>query len=107
MQTRDKSGRFVKGSKGYWGGKKGDKRLSDENHWNWKGDNVSYSQLHKWARKQFIVEYCWLCESTGRLEMANINGIYTKSGSTWAVLCVRCHRMIDCHPFMTRKSMVR
>jgi hypothetical protein len=84
----------------YWLGKKGDPRISGENHNQWKGDNVGYPQLHKWARKQFgNPRECWLCGATGRIEMANINGVYTKSGGTWAALCVRHHRLLDKHPF--------
>lgn len=108
-QNRDKSGKFQKGGKGYWAGKSGDPRLrSGENHPQWKGNIVSYSQLHRWARKQFgNPRFCWLCEKTGRIEMACINGIYTKLESTWAALCVKCHRMFDQHPFMKNDVAAR
>jgi DNA-binding transcriptional ArsR family regulator len=99
MIERDAKGRFING--GYWEGKKGDPRLSGENHWNWRGDNVTYPQLHKWARKQFgNPRFCWLCErSPDRIEMACINKLYTKSQATWAALCARCHRILDNHPY--------
>ena len=97
--TRDNKGKFTGGS--YWSGRKGDPRLKGKNHWNWHGDNVGYSTLHKWARKQFDgPDFCWLCgRDNCRIDMACINKVYTKSGATWAKLCVRCHRMLDGHPF--------
>lgn len=102
MIQRDKRGRFIDG--GYWEGKKGDQRLTGERHWNWQGNSAGYSALHKWARKQFgNPGFCWLCErSPKRLEMACINRIYTRSGSAWAALCVRCHRILDGHPYMRK-----
>jgi transposase-like protein len=98
-QARDGEGKFTEGGAGYWKGKAGDPRLSGENNHNWKTE-VSYSQLHKWARKQFgNPRSCWLCGRAGRIEMACINGVYTKEGSRWAALCCRCHRRLDGHPF--------
>jgi len=105
--TRDNLGRFTGGS--YWQEHKGDTRLQGPNHWNWSGDTVGYSALHKWARKQFAgPDYCWLCGKTDcRVEMACINKVYTRSGSTWAKLCVRCHHIIDGHPFSPWKVETR
>jgi hypothetical protein len=101
---RDSKGKFI-GGPGYWRGVKGDPRLTGARHWNYRASN-SYSSLHKWARKQFApLVSCWVCGAQPkRLEVACINRVYTREGATWAVLCVRCHRTLDNHPYM-RHSM--
>ncbi len=107
-QKRNQSGQFESGGSGYWTGRKGDPRLQGENHPQWKPNVVSYGQLHKWARKQFSnLTFCWLCEQPGRIEMACINGAYTKLEATWAALCVKCHRILDRHPFMRNNVEAR
>ncbi len=68
----------------------------------WKGDEVSYSGLHK----RFVRHYgnakdhsCTTCESTvkegKRMEWANLSGEYKWEREDWTVMCAKCHRHYD------------
>lgn len=78
--------------------KKGDPRISGENHKDWKGDNVSYGGIHKWiAKKLGKPMMCQLClTNTKRMyHWANISGEYNRDISDWIRLCVPCHKKYD------------
>ena len=70
----------------------------------WKGDDISYSGIHKWIKKQWgIAERCdnKSCKGLGaRFEWANISKKYIKENYTrnredWMQLCSFCHRQYD------------
>lgn len=71
-------------------------------HYNWKGDNVGYGQLHKWVRanlgKPSLCENC-LTTSAKIYDWANISGEYLRDLSDWARLCRPCHKLIDNHNY--------
>lgn len=70
-----------------------------EKHHHWKGDNVSYSGLHKWINKYFGKAIkCEQCGKTGTgkfIQWANIDGFYMRSREHWKSLCASCHRIFD------------
>ena len=71
-----------------------------ENHFNWKGNKVSYRALHRWVHH-------WLgepkkCEFCGRIKdtpksihWANKSGRYLRDLTDWISLCVQCHKEYD------------
>ena len=68
-----------------------------EKNYNWKGDKVGYSALHKWVYKVLgKAKKCGNCETAeGRIEWANISGEYKRSVSDWEQLCRKCHMIKD------------
>lgn len=71
---------------------------SGENHYLWKGDAVQNGQLHAWIRKELFKVYpkkCYWCESTKRVEAANITGVYNRDISNFLPLCKKCHNDFD------------
>ena len=78
-----------------------EKRVSqfrNENSWNWKGDNVSYSGNHKWiARKKGKPSFCAHCKTitAKRFEWANISREYKRDVDDWISLCKKCHWAYD------------
>ena len=70
----------------------------NENHHYWKGDNVSYSGLHKWvARKLGKPKRCDKCGdvNANRYNWSNISGKYLRDLSDWWRLCCKCHWSYD------------
>lgn len=66
-----------------------------ENHNKWKGENVSYSGLHKWVNKYKGKAFgCTVCGSQRkqRYEWANISGEYKRDLDDFESKCVPCHR---------------
>lgn len=63
----------------------------------WKGDEVSYVQLHQWVeRHRPKTGACSGCGATGcRTEWANVSGEYRRDLDDWVELCVSCHRKAD------------
>ena len=64
----------------------------------WKADDVSYSGLHRWVRKNVgIKDYCEHCLRRGlsRYDLANKTGIYDRQPENWITLCRRCHIEFD------------
>ena len=63
----------------------------------WKGDEVSYRQLHKWVYtnlgKPSLCEYCG--ETRGRIEWANKSHKYKRDLKDWLMLCKKCHVAYD------------
>lgn len=78
---------------------KGKKRtdIIGENHWLWKGDKVSYGNLHLWVRRHLgEPSKCIYCgKSKGRLHWANISRKYKRDLKDFMSLCVSCHKKYD------------
>ncbi len=70
-------------------------QLKDKNS-NWKGNRVSYNALH-----QFIARYkpkpklCEFCGKEKKLELASIDGKYTRNVNHYKWLCRGCHTELD------------
>ena len=107
---RDKSGRFIKGSGGYWTGQKLSyehrQKLSEshigqkisQEHPLWVGEDVSYPALHSWVRRHLgTPQYCEHCGSTDKshYEWANKSGNYKRDLDDWLRLCKSCHHRYD------------
>ncbi len=62
---------------------------------NWKGDKVSYAQLHQWVRKYLPApNLCDNCKQVPPYDLAN-KGVYNRDFSNWEYLCRRCHIVGD------------
>jgi hypothetical protein len=68
-------------------------QLSEENNVNWKGDNVSYRNLHRWVeRKLGKAIKCVKCgKSEGRIHWSNNDHLYKRNTEDWTQLCPKCH----------------
>jgi hypothetical protein len=67
-----------------------------EKHWGWKGDEVGYSALHKWANKNVPKpEKCNNCKQKPPYDLANISQKYLRVISDWEWLCRSCHMKKD------------
>lgn len=79
-----------------------EKRMANatgEKHWGWKGDDVGYTSLHRWVRKQLGAknkcEHC-LSESKKKYEWSNKSHQYNRRDTNdWVRLCTSCHRKYD------------
>ena len=70
-------------------------KLGDK-HPKWKGDNVTYINLHNWLRRHLPKpDLCQICGKNWIIEIANITGIYTKDLDHYLYLCHSCHHIID------------
>lgn len=74
--------------------------LTEENSFAWKGDEISYSGLHKWVSRKLGKPRC--CEDCGKrclkhrqYHWANISGNYKRVITDWRRLCVTCHKTYD------------
>jgi hypothetical protein len=69
----------------------------NEDNPNWKGDDVGYSSLHLYIRKNKLKpNKCEECDkTTKRLELANISGKYKRNINDYKYLCVVCHKKFD------------
>jgi len=71
-------------------------RSGEENNM-WKGDEASYSAIHKWVGiykpKSKVCEVC--DEKANRLELANLSGFYYRDIHDYMWMCVSCHRRFD------------
>jgi len=71
-------------------------KMMGENNPAYKGDEVGYTGLHRWLRKNMPKpELCEVGGEKEKLEVANITGIYNRDFSNWVWACRRCHRKID------------
>lgn len=69
---------------------------------NWKGEDVGYSGLHSWVRKELgVPEICEHCKREGlrghSIHWANKSGEYQRNLADWLRLCVPCHSRYDNH----------
>jgi len=71
-------------------------QVGDE-HWEWKGDDVSYFVLHKWVRRHKGPASAQLCVECGNPaeEWANISGEYHRDLEDYQPMCRKCHRRRD------------
>ena len=109
---------FQKGHKFYKGGEKGwfktghkdtrspeviarivflAKQRNGEKNPQWKGDKVSYRELHKWIRKNKPLQaFCSNCkQEKKKLDIANISGFYKREINDFEWLCRMCHMNKD------------
>jgi NUMOD3 motif-containing protein len=63
----------------------------------WRGDEASYSSLHKWVRKwKGKPTQCEHCGATDcALQWANVSGDYRRHLDDFISLCVPCHTRFD------------
>lgn len=70
--------------------------ISNKNHPNWKGDNVSYKSLHQWVRRHKLKpEVCEECNKNKSYDIANISGKYKRDIHDYQWLCRSCHKNFD------------
>lgn len=72
--------------------------VKGEENTSWKGDDVSYSGLHKWIERELgKPKECWRCgdKSNRKYEWASIEHKYERDTDNWVRLCTPCHRYID------------
>lgn len=71
-----------------------------ELHWNWSGDNVSYSAVHRWILKYYgKPNKCEKCgienliakNGQNKIHWSNISGEYKRNRNDWEKLCISCH----------------
>lgn len=69
----------------------------EANH-SWKGDDVTYSGLHRWIANTFgRLEECEICGTLDakKYEWANKDHKYRRNKEDWMRVCTRCHRRYD------------
>jgi len=90
--------------------KMGEKETGDRNV-AWKGDEASYSCIHKWVRKNKTKpKNCEQCgEKKKRLELSNTSGEYKRDVDDYRYLCIKCHKAYDCGllPFKRRQLILK
>jgi hypothetical protein len=65
-------------------------------HHNWKGDDVGYSSLHEWIRRNKPKpDVCEMCNCFKPKEISNISGEYKRDIDDYQWLCVLCHSYYD------------
>lgn len=68
----------------------------NERAYNWKGDNVGYTVLHKWIRKNKPKpNVCEICGIKKPREVANISRQYKRDINDFKWLCNNCHKKFD------------
>jgi hypothetical protein len=80
-----------------------------ENHPAWKGDKVTYRNLHSWIERQLgKPSECKGCGITSlkRYHWANISREYKRDISDWIRLCPKCHKQYDVYDVKTWESKV-
>lgn len=70
----------------------------EDTHKNWKGDEVSYTGIHKWVVKWKGTPNC--CEQCGtttakKFEWANVDHEYRRVLEDYIRMCTPCHRNYD------------
>lgn len=80
--------------------KQPNKGLSRGPHrYNWKGDDVSYVNLHRWVKTyRGAPTECARCGHSGpgrKYEWANVDHSYRRVLADWIRMCTRCHRHYD------------
>ena len=70
--------------------------VTGKNNYQWKGENVSYSGLHRWVIRNLGHPYwCTRCFSMQNVEWANISRQYKRDLNDWIQLCHKCHFKYD------------
>ena len=75
-------------------------KTSGQNHWHWKGKQVSYRGLHMWLYRQLgKPTKCSKCKKFSTkprvIQWANIDGRYRRILSDYIPLCNICHPKYD------------
>lgn len=82
-----------------WNKGKSREEFKGNKHPLWKGEKVSYRNLHRWVERELgKPEYCWSCGAKlfgKRIHWANISHEYRRDLEDFARLCVKCHRLYD------------
>lgn len=75
---------------------------SDENSWNWKGDNVGKRAIHYRIEKHKIkTGICNICKKPenykglGKLQLSNLSGEYKMNLDDWQWAHCKCHKNWD------------
>jgi hypothetical protein len=72
------------------------KMQSGNDHYAWKGDDVSYRGLHYWLRRvKGNPIQCSSCGSAKNIQWASINGEYPRDPDNFIELCASCHKKHD------------
>lgn len=69
-------------------------KYKEEKIWNWKGDSVSYRNLHRWIERRLGKANKCSNDSTHfstRYHWANISGEYKRELTDWRELCPSCN----------------
>ncbi len=68
-----------------------------KNHWNWRGDDVSYGALHGWVKRKLgFPKKCEICGVENKiLDWANKDHTYKRDINNWVRLCKKCHLKYD------------
>lgn len=69
-----------------------------DKHGEWKGDDVSYSGIHKWvAQYKGSPKHCEMCHRTDKTyyHWANIDHNYYRKLEDYIRLCPKCHKKYD------------
>jgi len=101
-ETRKKMSKAQKGKRHPWITEQltGTKIPSNSNelHPDWKGDEVSYRNLHRWVeRKRGKPQKCEHCGTSEkrRYHWANKSRKYKRDLDDWFRLCIPCHKKYD------------
>jgi len=71
-------------------------RAKNENHPQWKGDDVTYSALHLWVRRnKGVPRACESCNKECKLQASNKDHKYSRNLDDWQFLCPKCHKQYD------------
>lgn len=75
------------------------KENTGSTNYKWKGDDVSYSALHKWVKyHKGDPKTCINCGKEGnnrQIHWANIDHKYKRNLEDWKPFCVKCHKQHD------------
>lgn len=72
--------------------------LSNEQHSQWKGEQVGRNALHRWLWRHKPAPSngkCQFCKTEPFRDLANITLIYNRAFKNWKYLCVSCHKKYD------------
>lgn len=73
-------------------------QITGENHPLWRGNEVSYANLHRWVyRHKGSPQKCEHCKTIEKIKYhwANLSGKYKRNLDDWIRLCVSCHKKYD------------
>ena len=100
-KTKEKLSQKLKGRPSNSGTfRKNGRILMGKNHPLWKGEDISYSGLHKWLYRKFgSPDTCEHCKKSGlrgrAIHWANKSGKYSRNRKDWLRLCRLCHEKHD------------
>lgn len=78
--------------------------INEKNH-NWKGDDVGYSALHQWLkRNKPKSKVCEICGGKKKLDLASKTHEYTRNFDEYQWLCRSCHSIQDSRHLNLKKN---